>query len=118
MIPFSWHAPPPGVRIREDRGRPWCWFWRRRKPSDPRSWNLVLASAGIGVPVGMAIDSPGLLTVVVEDLQWCLAMKELRARRPRRWQRAAMARWTAERDRLEEDRLRIARIAAEALSSL
>lgn len=114
MIPFSKPAPAPAVRIRENRVR----LRRRPKASDPRSWNLMLASAGTSVPIRMAVDSPALLTAAVEDLQWCLEMKELRARRPHRWQHSAMAEWAAELDRLEERRRQIAEIAAEALSVL
>lgn len=91
---------------------------RRLKASDPRTWNLMLASAGTGVPIRMVVDSPGLLTAAVEDLQWCLALAELRAGRPHRWQRSKMAAWNAERERLEEKRRRIAEFAAEAVSAM
>lgn len=114
MTPFLWRAPSPLCASGEDRVR----LRRRPKPSDPRSWNLMLASAGTGVPVRMAVDSPALLAAAVEDLEWCLAMKELRARRPRRWQHSAMVEWAAEMDRLEQKRKRIAENAAEAVSVL
>lgn len=117
MNPFPIHAQisvgrtgGAGIRIRRTR--------RRLKASDPRSWNLVIASAGTGVPVRMVVDSPGLLTAAVEDLEWCLALAVLRAGRPRRWQRSKMAAWTAERERLEEKRRRIAGFAAVAVSAL
>ena len=116
MIPFPEHAPTPVARTHESRAR--IRLHRRLKPTDPRSWNLMLASAGTGVPVQMVLDSPGLLTAAVEDLEWRLAREELRDRRPHRWQKSAMAAWTAERDRLEEKRLRVAEIAAEAVSAL
>lgn len=115
MIPFLRPVPPSVARTGENQVR---LFRRRPKASDPRSWNLMLASAGTGVPVRMAVDSPGLLTAAVEDLEWCLAMKELRARRPHWWRKSSRADWTADRDRLEERRRRIAEITAEAVSAL
>jgi hypothetical protein len=120
MIPFPEHAPTPAVRTREQhpRFRFQLRFRRRRKDSDPRTWNLMLASAGTGVPVRMALESPGLLTIAVEDLEWRLALDELRSRRPHRWQRSEMTAWTAEWNGLEEKRRRIAELTVEAVSGL
>ena len=117
MTPYPEPAPTPVERTsREHHIR--IRLHRRLKPTDPRSWNLMLRSAGTSVPVRMAVRSPGLLTAAVEDLEWQLALADLRARRPHRWQRRELAAWTAEWDRLEEKRLRIAEIAAEAVSAL
>ncbi|GAA2003379.1 hypothetical protein [Catenulispora subtropica] len=116
MTPFPEHAPTPVRRVHESRPR--IRLHRRLKPTDPRSWNLMLASAGTRVPVRMVLDRPELLKAAVEDLEWRLALEELRARRPHRWQKSETAAWTAERDRLEEERRRIAEIAAEAVSTL
>jgi hypothetical protein len=116
MIPFPEQIPAQAVRTRDRRvlSRP----HRRRKPSDPRSWNLTLASAGTAVPARTVVASPGLLAAAVEDLQWRLAMEELLARKPRRRQKAEMAAWLAEADRLEDKRRRIAEITAEAINAM
>jgi len=116
MTSFPEHAPTPVVRAHVDRVR--IRLHRRPKPSDPRSWNLTLVSAGTGVPLRMAADSPELLWAAVEDLEWRLALEDLRNRRPHRWQRSRMTAWAAEWDRLEERRRRIAEIATEAVSAL
>lgn len=110
--------PAPTAAVRDHAGHAWIRLHRRLKPSDPRSWNLTLASAGTGVPLRMAAESPELLWAAVEDLEWRLAVEDLRTRRPHRWQYARMAAWVAERDRLEEKRRRIAEIADEAVSAL
>jgi hypothetical protein len=114
--PYPEQAPTPVVHDGETAWR--IRLHRRPKPDDPRSWNLMLASAGTGVPARMAASSPGLMTAVVEDLEWRLALEDLEAWRPHRWQRSEMAAWTAEWDRLEEKRRRIAEIASEAVSAL
>ena len=116
MMSFPRQTPTQVVRTRENRVR--IRLHRRLKPSDPRSWNLMLASAGTAVPVRTVVDSPGLLTAAVEDLQWRLALENLRARRPHRWQKPEMAAWTAELARLAEKQRRIAEIVAEALNTL
>ncbi|MFL6112798.1 MAG: hypothetical protein ACJ786_15815 [Catenulispora sp.] len=116
MNPFPIPTPISVGRARGTRIR--LRVHRRLKASDPRSWNLVLASAGTGVPALMVVDSPGLLAAAVADLEWCLALAELRARRPHRWQRSKTAVWTAERERLEARRRRIAELAAEAVSAM
>ncbi|OLE23868.1 MAG: hypothetical protein AUG49_14905 [Catenulispora sp. 13_1_20CM_3_70_7] len=116
MNPFPIPAPTSVGRARGTRIR--LRVHRRLKASDPRSWNLVLASAGTGVPVRMVLDSPGLLTAAVEDLEWRLALADLRAGRPHRWQRSKMAAWSAEQERLEDRRRRIAEFAAEAVSAM
>jgi len=116
MIPFPEQAPMPVARPDGHRVR--IRLRRRPKPADPRSWNLTLTSTGTGVPALMALDSPELLWAAVEDLEWRLAVEELRTRRPHRWRRSQLAAWTAEWDRLEERRRRIAEIVNGVVSGL
>ncbi|GAA2009104.1 hypothetical protein [Catenulispora subtropica] len=118
MIPFPEPATTPVASTRQYHFRLRFRLRRRRKASDPRSWNLTLASTGTGVPARMALECPALLTAAVEDLEWRLALEELRARRPHRWQKSALDAWTAEREQLEQERRRIAEIAAHAVSAL
>ena len=119
MIPFfpeSAPAPAAGAARRWAKRAT-----RRRRPlktSDPRSWNLTLAASGTGVPLRLAAESPGFLTAAVDDLEWCLAVADLSARRPHWWQRSAMAAWNTEWERLERVRRRIAENAARAVSAL
>ena len=116
MIPFSGPTPTPVVRLRGNRLR--TWLRRRREPSDPRGWNLTLASVGLTVSAWTVVDSPLLLTAVVEDFQWRLAMANLRTRRPRWWRRSEKAAWKAELHRLDETRRRIAEMAMEGVNAL
>jgi hypothetical protein len=55
MIPFLRPVPASVAHTRQSHVR---LFRRRLKASDPRSWNLKLASAGTGVPVRMGSLRP------------------------------------------------------------
>ena len=90
----------------------------RRAVRELASRNLNLVSVNTGVPVGLASNNATLMLVAVEDLCWQLGMRELKARRPAFWRRAARAEWKAERVRWEEKRARLAELANEAVSEL
>jgi hypothetical protein len=92
---------------------------RRRRPADESQvCNLTLVSAGTGVPLRLAAESPTLMVAAVEDLCWRLAVEDLQTRRPRRWHRRASAAWRDEQARLEAKRSRIAEMTASAVSEL
>jgi hypothetical protein len=91
---------------------------RRRESAAIASRNLVLISAGTGVPALQAAESPTLLMLAVEDLCWQLAVAESETRRPAVWHRAARAAWAHEQARLSDKRKRLAAMAREAINEL
>jgi hypothetical protein len=93
-------------------------FRERKRRREAASQNLVLVSAGTGVPLRLAAESPTLMLLAVEDLCWQLAVADLAARRPRRWRRDERATWREDRSRLEAKRARLAAMAQEAISEL
>ena len=91
---------------------------RRRKRETVIVRNLTLGSAGTGVPLTMVENDPMLLHLAVDDLCWQLAFEDLRRRRPRRGDRRAQDAWLVEREQLETERIRLAEMVTETISTL
>jgi hypothetical protein len=78
-------------------------------------WNLRLASVATRIPVATLVQSPTLLVVAVEDVCWQSAVEWTRARRPRRWHRAAYRAWLEQLQRLDDKRGRLQELAKDEL---